>query len=100
MITVFCLLQPWNEVQKLQVHLLSIFMNKNITGTIFTPNINTIFMHHNSQYHNIHTSQQNAQYPALKVLANISQMINDIKTTTKHFVKISDNEVEVLMRGH
>ena len=34
---------------------------------------------HASQYHNIHTSQQNAQYPALKALANISQMINDIK---------------------
>ena len=100
MITVFCLLQPWNKVQKLQVHLLSISINQNITGTIFTPHINTIFMHHNSQYHNIHTSQQNAQYPALKVLANISQMINDIKTTTKQFIKISGNEVEVLMRGH
>ena len=75
MITVFCLLQPWNKVQKLRVHFLSIFMNHNITDTIFTHHNNTIFMHHN-----IHTSQQNAQYPALKVLANIiSQMINDIE---------------------
>ena len=74
MITVFCLLQPWNKVQKLQVHFLSTSMNQNITDTIFTHHNNTIFMHHN-----IHRSQQNAQYPALKALANISQMINDIK---------------------
>ena len=66
MITVFCLLQPWNKVQKLSVHFLSIFMNQNITDKIFTHHNNTILMHHN-----IHTSQQNAQYPVLKAHANI-----------------------------
>ena len=47
MITVFCLLQPWNKVQKLQVHFLSTSMNENIIDTIFTHHNNTIFMHHN-----------------------------------------------------